>query len=77
MTGSEFKRFRVERNLSKIQLAHDLCVTVYTLDSWETDRRSIPLPVQKLFHLLYGIPFAQPQNIDKYDYVTQNTPELF
>lgn len=72
MTGEEFKKYRKDFNLSREQTAFDLCVSKSTIDSWESERRNIPLCCEKLFCLIYGIPFNFPGPL-----VYDETPDLF
>lgn len=75
MTGKDFKEHRKDLRLTREQLARELCVSVYTLDSWETDRRAIPACCEKLFCILYNLPFKGPDKV--LDFATINTPDLF
>lgn len=75
MTGKEFKEHRKALKLTREQLSRDLCVSVYTLDSWETDRRAIPACCEKLFCTLYNLPFKNPTVQD--DYVLSRIPDMF
>lgn len=57
MTGEQLKKYRQELHLTQAQLARELCVTRRAVVSWETNSRNMPLPVEKLFCLLYDLPF--------------------
>ena len=57
MTGDQLKQHRQSLHLTQSQLASELCVTRRAVISWETGARSIPLPVEKLFCLLFDLPF--------------------
>lgn len=57
MTADQLKQYRVSLGLTQSQLASELCVTRRAVISWETGSRSMPLPVEKLFCILYNLPF--------------------
>ena len=57
MTSDQLKQYRQSLGLTQSQLASELCVTRRAVISWETGSRSMPLPVEKLFCLLYDLPF--------------------
>ncbi|MBN1863295.1 MAG: helix-turn-helix domain-containing protein, partial [Victivallales bacterium] len=42
MTGLEFQRIRVEKDLSQSEIASILGVSVVTVKSWEHERRNVP-----------------------------------
>lgn len=60
MTPEELKRHRASLGLTQTDLAVALCVTRRAVVSWETGTRNMPLCAEKLFCLLYGIPFVPP-----------------
>lgn len=57
MTGDQLKQYRQSLRLTQAQLASELCVTRRAVISWESGSRSMPLPVEKLFCILYDLPF--------------------
>lgn len=73
MTGPELKQHRKELELTQKELAKALCVTVRAVVSWETGSRNMPPCVEKLFCLLYNIPFKSRQVTHK----DELTPDLF
>ena len=73
MTGPELKQHRKELELTQKELARELCVTVRAVVSWETGSRNMPPCVEKLFCLLYDIPFKSRQVSHK----DELTPDLF
>ena len=58
--------------LTQKQLADELCVSPASVSLWESGKRSIPLPVQKLFCLLFDYPFSRDSSFDD-----DNQPYLF
>lgn len=73
MTGPELKQHRKDLHLTQKKLAKELCVTVRAVVSWETGSRNMPLPIVKLFCLLFDLPFQvyrSPVDDDQ-------TPDLF
>lgn len=73
MKASDIKKYRKELKLTQEQLASELCVTRRALISWETGARVMPLCVEKLFCLLYGLPFVVPVKIS----ACEEHPDLF
>jgi DNA-binding transcriptional regulator YiaG len=74
MTAEQMKKNRKDLKLTREQLAHDLCVSKATIDSWESGRRVIPLSCEKLFCVLYNLPFVHPSiRLQAFD----ATPDLF
>jgi len=73
MTGIELKKHRKDLKLSRESLAFDLCVSVETINSWESGRRNIHPGFEKLFCTLYDIPFKAPPKFKCED----ETPYLF
>lgn len=59
MTSKQFQLHRVEKGLTQKRLAIELCVSKPTLTRWETSQKP-PLIAQKLFCLIYDIPFKDP-----------------
>ena len=57
----DLKRKRENLGLSQKDLAVALCVSVRTVVSWETGSRNMPLCCQRLFCMLYGLPFTLPK----------------
>jgi DNA-binding transcriptional regulator YiaG len=51
MTGLEFSRFRVRKDLSQSEAALILGVSVVTVKAWEHQRRNIPLSVNNFIRL--------------------------
>lgn len=51
MTGIEFNRFRLEKDLSQSQIATILGVSPVTVKSWEHERRNIPKTVNNFLRL--------------------------
>lgn len=72
MTGSELKQHRQCLDLTQKELAVSLCVTVRAVVSWETGSRNMPACCERLFCLLYGLPFVMRQPV-----IDDLTPELF
>lgn len=60
MTGEELKNHRAALGITQLELAVALCVTKRAVVSWETGTRNMPVCVEKLFCLLYDIPFTPP-----------------
>lgn len=73
MTGEEFKKHRKDLKLSRGALAFDLCVSIETINSWESGRRNIHPGFEKLFCTLYNLSFKAPSKF-KYE---DETPYLF
>jgi transcriptional regulator with XRE-family HTH domain len=57
MQPDDIRRYRKELGLTQAQLSRELCVTRRALISWECGERRMPLSVEKLFCLLYSLPF--------------------
>lgn len=74
MTGDELKKHRAALHLTQHDLSLALCVTVRAVVSWETGTRHMPLCAEKLFCLLYGIPFTPPGSCPGLD---ERHPDLF
>lgn len=51
MTGLEFSRFRLKKDLSQSEIAAILGVSVVTVKSWEHERRNIPKTVNNFLRL--------------------------
>jgi len=51
MTGLEFSRFRLKKDLSQSEIATVLGVSVITVKSWEHERRNIPKTVNNFIRL--------------------------
>lgn len=60
MTPEELKKYRSALRLTQADVALALCVTVRAVVSWETGTRNMPLCAEKLFCMLYGLPFTPP-----------------
>lgn len=73
MTPSELKNHRKALKLSQGELARELCVTRRAVVSWETGSRNMPPCVEKLFCLLYNLPYV-PSPVSVQD---DRTPDLF
>ena len=57
ISGLEFLKFRLDKNLSQSQLAAILGVSVVTLKSWEHERRNIPRSINNFIRLsLQAVP---------------------
>jgi len=74
MTPSELKNHRKNLNLTQAQLAGELCVTRRAVVSWETGSRNMPPCVEKLFCLLYDLPYVPSPGSFVPD---DRTPDLF
>ena len=64
---------RVQLGLTQKELAKQLCVSPASVSLWESGKRTFPLPVEKLFCLLYDIPFESTCSKSAFD----NQPDLF
>ena len=51
MSGLEFSKFRVMKDLSQSEIALILGVSVVTVKAWEHQRRNIPLPINNFIRL--------------------------
>ena len=51
MTGLEFSRFRIKKDLSQSEIAFILGVSVVTVKAWEHQRRNIPLSINNFIRL--------------------------
>ena len=71
-SGEWLKYHRVAFSLSQRDLATALCVSVRTVIAWETGTRNMPLCCQRLFCMLYGLPFDIPK-----EPLDDLTPDLF
>jgi DNA-binding transcriptional regulator YiaG len=60
MSPEQLKKHRAALHLTQAELALALCVTVRAVVSWETGTRNMPACCEKLFCLLYGLPFTPP-----------------
>ena len=76
MTPEDIKKHRKELGLKQAQLSGELCVTIRALRSWENGFRVMPLCVEKLFCLLYNIPFKPPES-DRQKYLDEMQMDLF
>lgn len=74
MTGDELKKHRSALGLTQSDLSVALCVTKRAVVSWETGTRNMPLCAEKLFCLLYDIPFTPPSASAALD---ERHPDLF
>lgn len=74
MTPSELKNHRKALKLSQGELARELCVTRRAVVSWETGSRNMPPCVEKLFCLLYNLPYVPSPGSSVPD---DRTPDLF
>lgn len=70
--GSDLKVQREKLSLTQRELAIALCVSVRTVIAWETGTRNMPLCCQRLFCMLYGLPFSIPTSP-----VDELHPDLF
>ena len=68
----ELKKKRSDLGITQRDLATALCVSVRTVISWETGTRTMPLCCQRLFCMLYGLPFDVPKAP-----IDDLTPDLF
>jgi len=73
MSPDDLKRYRKDFKLTQKQLAKELCVTVRAVVSWETGSRNMPLSIEKLFCILFNLPF-NPASSSVAD---DMTPDLF
>ena len=51
MTGLEFSRFRIKKDLSQSEIGYILGVSVVTVKAWEHQRRNIPLSINNFIRL--------------------------
>ena len=51
MTGLEFSRFRIKKDLSQSEIAMILGVSVVTVKAWEHQRRNVPLSINNFIRL--------------------------
>lgn len=72
MDSKQFKKYREDLGLTQKQLAEKLCVSYWTVVKWENGS-DIPLCCQKLFSIMYSIPFEAPR--EKSD-AWRKTPDL-
>lgn len=71
-SGDRLKQYREDLQLTQRELATVLCVSVRTVIAWETGSRNMPLCCQRLFCMLYGLPFDVPKAP-----IDDLTPDLF
>ena len=57
MTGNDLQCRRRKIGLTQRQLAKELCVSIQSVQFWETGRRNMSRSTEKLFCLLYGFDF--------------------
>ena len=57
MTGKEFQKIIIEKNISIKEVASELCVTERAVYLWIEEKRKIPLSIEKLFCLIYYLDF--------------------
>lgn len=74
MTSKQLKSHRLELGLTQAQVADEMFVTRKTYSGWESLGRKFPLSAQKLFCLMYNIPFKNPHSKNK---AFDNSPNLF
>jgi len=72
MTGKSLHSKRLKIGITQKDLAKSLCVTVGCVSLWESEKRSIPKSIEKLFCILYDFPFNE-----KDIYNDPNQPNLF
>lgn len=65
MNIEDLRRYRKQFKMTQKDLARELCVSYWTVVSWETGKREIPFCCQKLFCILHGIDFKEPENISE------------
>lgn len=65
MNIDDLRRYRKQFKMTQKDLARELCVSYWTVVSWETNKREIPFCCQKLFCILHGIDFKEPENISE------------
>lgn len=73
MTPERLRQCRKDLKLTQAQLARELCVTRRAVVSWETGTRNMPPTAEKLFCILYDLPFQSPD----VDLIEDLTPDLF
>lgn len=76
MNSDEIKRIRTKYGLTQEALARDLCVSKWTVVSWENGRSDMPLCCEKLFCILYGLTFKARRS-DRLSEAYRKTPDLF
>ena len=74
MKPEQIKQHRKALKLTQGELARELCVTRRALVSWETGSRNMPPCVEKLFCLLYNLPYVPSPGASIPD---DRTPDLF
>ena len=61
MTGLEFAKIRIEKDLSQSEIALILGVSVVTVKAWEHERRNVPLSINNFIRL--SIIHVPPENL--------------
>ncbi len=51
ITGLEFSKFRIRKDLSQSEIANILGVSIVTVKAWEHQRRNIPLSINNFIRL--------------------------
>lgn len=60
MTSKQLKEHRSGLGITQTQMAVNLCVSRIAYHRWENGNK-IPLSIQKLYCLMYGVPFKNPK----------------
>jgi DNA-binding transcriptional regulator YiaG len=63
MTGLEFTRFRLSKDLTQEEISILLGVSTVTVKSWEHERRNIPKTINNFLRL--SILHVSPENLKK------------
>ncbi len=63
MTGLEFQKIRLGKDLSQSQIANILGVSVVTVKSWEHERRNVPKTVNNFIRL--SIEMVSPDKLQE------------
>lgn len=74
MTSKQLQRYRLEKGFTQGQVALNMCVARSTYIAWENGY-NMPKSAEKLFCLLYEIPFKNPNK--KHDKAYSESPNLF
>lgn len=62
MTAKQLKNHRKRLGMNQTQMAKHLCVAFSTYCRWEQNVIKFPLPIEKLFCLMFDIPFKEKNN---------------
>jgi len=75
MTSKDLVFYRTRLELTQKDLSRALCVSTWAVISWEAGKRNMPTCVEKLFCLLYDLPFKEP-DMDNVRYDEADQPEF-